>query len=192
MTPPRPPVLARWWVRVFLAALVAVWAVLGLATTASAATEVGAENRVRASSITIEVPVEPPEGITPSQQLGNNPCRTVTTAATGVAGKHVLPKALSGEPADTHVYLGIRNGRPVYAGISNNLARRQAQHGGRFVLEEVTTSPVTRGEARAIEQALIVRNGATFENKINSISPNHSYYNDAVNWGEAWLKQNGY
>ncbi|GAB3700275.1 hypothetical protein [Mariniluteicoccus flavus] len=85
MTPPRPPVLARWWVRVFLAALVAVWAVLGLATTASAATEVGAENRVRASSITIEVPVEPPEGITPSQQLGNNPCRTVTTAATGVA-----------------------------------------------------------------------------------------------------------
>lgn len=95
MTPPRPPVLARWWVRVFLAALVAVWAVLGLATTASAATEVGAENRVRASSITIEVPVEPPEGITPSQQLGNNPCRTVTTAATGVAANSVRSAAPS-------------------------------------------------------------------------------------------------
>lgn len=56
----------------------------------------------------------------------------------------------------------------------------------------MTTEPLTRGQARSVEQALIVRNGAGFENKINSISPKHSYYDDAVNWGEAWLKQNGY
>jgi len=59
------------------------------------------------------------------------------------------------------------------------------------VLDPITTSAVTRGEARAIEQALIVRNPG-FNNKINSISPNHSYYQDAVDWGEAWLVRNGY
>lgn len=31
-----------------------------------------------------------------------------------------------------------------------------------------------------------------FENKINSISPTHIYYNDAVEWGEAWLRGNGF
>ncbi|WP_198303533.1 hypothetical protein [Cellulomonas sp. PSBB021] len=109
------------------------------------------------------------------------------------AGAHVLPKALSGGPANTHVYLGIRSGKPVYGGITNNLARRSSQHGARFdQLQQVTSAPVTRGQARAIEQALIVRNGAGFENKINSISPTHSYYDDAVSWGESWLKQNGY
>ena len=75
--------------------------------------------------------------------------------------------------------------------ITNNLGRRQAQHGSKYVLDPITTSAVTRGEARAIEQALIVRNPG-FNNKINSISPNHSYYQDAVDWGEAWLVRNGY
>lgn len=31
-----------------------------------------------------------------------------------------------------------------------------------------------------------------FENKINSISPTHAYYDDAVSWGNSWLRQNGY
>ena len=66
------------------------------------------------------------------------------------------------------------------------------QHGARFdQLEQITDVPVTRGQARAIEQALIARNPGC-ENKINSISPSHSYYDDAVKWGEAWLRQNGY
>jgi RHS repeat-associated protein len=102
-----------------------------------------------------------------------------------------LPKALSGGADDTYVYIGARNGKPVYSGITNNLQRRSAQHGDRFdELQKVTSGPVTRGEARAIEQALIVRNPG-FENKINSISPKHSYYGDAVKWGESWLRQNG-
>jgi hypothetical protein len=37
------------------------------------------------------------------------------------------------------------------------------------------TGSVTRGEARAIEKARIVRNPG-FENGINSISPTHGYY----------------
>lgn len=78
----------------------------------------------------------------------------------------------------------------MYARITNNVARRQAEHGSRFVLDPITSSPVTRGQARAIEQALIERNPG-FWNKINSISPKHSWYQSAVDWGEAWLRANG-
>jgi RHS repeat-associated protein len=89
------------------------------------------------------------------------------------------------------VYLAARNGQAVYCGITCNIAQRASQHGSRFdLLEQITTSSVTRGEARAIEQALIVRN-PQFENIINSISPSHSYYQQAVNWGEAWLTASG-
>lgn len=49
---------------------------------------------------------------------------------------------------------------------------------------------MTRGQARSIEQALIARNPG-FENKINII-PNQPYYQQAVNWGKAWLNANGY
>jgi hypothetical protein len=102
-------------------------------------------------------------------------------------GASALPRALQGGEATSHVYFGVRNGERVYVGITNNIARRQTEHGARFVLERVTQSPVTRGEARAIEQALINRNPG-FENIRNSISPNHSWYGEAVEWGEAWLK----
>ena len=102
-----------------------------------------------------------------------------------------FPKALSGGPANTHVYFGMVNGKPAYAGITNNLGRRQAQHGSKYVLDPITTSAVTRGEGRAIEQALIVENPG-FTNKINNISPKHAYYDDAVSWGQAWLRENGY
>ena len=57
--------------------------------------------------------------------------------------------------AATHVYYGVRNGKPVSVKITNNLARRQAQHADRFVLDPITTTPLTRGEARAVGQAII-------------------------------------
>ena len=124
-------------------------------------------------------------------QLTKTATATSKAANAGVRALPAFPKALSGGPANTHVYFGMVNGKPAYAGITNNLGRRQAQHGSKYVLDPITTSAVTRGEARAIEQALIVRNPG-FNNKINSISPNHSYYQDAVDWGEAWLVRNGY
>lgn len=61
----------------------------------------------------------------------------------------------------------------------------------RFALDPITSAPVTRGKARAIEQALIVRIPG-FQNVRNSISPNHAYYDDAVSWGESWLRQDGF
>ena len=86
----------------------------------------------------------------------------------------------------------MRNGTAIYTGITNNIGRRAGQHGNRFDgLEKITDVAVTRGQARAIEQALIIRNPG-FNNKINSISPKHSYYDDAVSWGEAWLVRSGY
>lgn len=105
-----------------------------------------------------------------------------------------LPEALTvGKNAEegVHVYTGVREGKDVYAGITNNLMRRQLQHGDRFVLQQMTEEGVARGEARAIEQSLIVRNPG-FENKINSISPSQPYYQHAVDWGESWLQGHGF
>ncbi|GAA4474206.1 VWA domain-containing protein [Phytohabitans houttuyneae] len=116
--------------------------------------------------------------------------RKIAATAVGDAAK-VLPKALEGGPARTVVYRGERGGKNVYVGITVDPARRQAQHGGKFDLIPIS-GELTRGEARAIEQSLIVRAGGPgssgFLNKINSISPKHYYYEDAVEWGEAWLK----
>ena len=53
------------------------------------------------------------------------------------------------------------------------------EHGARFRLQKITDAPVTRGEARAIEQALI-KNNPGFQNIRNSISPTHTWYNQAV------------
>jgi hypothetical protein len=115
-------------------------------------------------------------------------------AEAGVATNSVPGALKVGANADTgvDVYLGVRNGKPVYAGISNNVEARAAQHGARFDgLRQITGQSVTRGEARAIEEALIVRNPG-FENLRHSISPTQPYYDEAVEWGEAWLKANGY
>ncbi len=102
------------------------------------------------------------------------------------------PSSLLKGPSNTHVYVGVRNGKINYVGISKNPAKRAAQHGNRFDrLDVLTHKPLTRRQARAIEQALINRN-PHFSNKINSISPKRSWYKEAVEWGEAWLRKRGY
>jgi hypothetical protein len=106
---------------------------------------------------------------------------------TGTTGAEFLAAG----PARTFVYLGMRGSKAVYAGVTNNLARRGAEHAGRFGIEALTPRAVTRGQGRAIEQALLNRN-PQFQNRINSISPLRSFYNDAVRWGEAWLKSHGF
>jgi hypothetical protein len=106
----------------------------------------------------------------------------------------VLPSELAaGRNAQSgvHVYHGVDAGKPVYAGITDDLARRQLQHGDRFVLDQLTPAAgVTRGQARAIEEALIVRNPA-FQNLRHEISPSHSWYQDALDWGDDWLRGQG-
>ena len=47
------------------------------------------------------------------------------------------------------------------------------------VLKEITTEPVTRRQARAIEQVLIEDN-PQFSNKIKSISQKRDWYNEAI------------
>lgn len=90
-----------------------------------------------------------------------------------------------------HVYQGVDAGKPVYAGITDDIARRQLQHGDRFVLDQLTPAAgVTRGQARAIEEALIVRNPG-FQNARHEISPRHSWYQDALDWGNDWLMGQG-
>jgi hypothetical protein len=80
---------------------------------------------------------------------------------------------------------------PSYVGITNDLGRRAAEHGSQFdLLRQVTPSSVTRGQARAIEEALMLRNPG-FQNVRQSISPSHPWYQQAVDWGEAWLRANG-
>ena len=103
-----------------------------------------------------------------------------------------VPTSLLDGEANTRVYLGIKDGKPNYVGITNNIERRQSQHGFRFdYLQEITNEPLTRRQARAIEQVMIEKNHR-FSNKINSISPKQNWYNDAKVWGTSWLKEHGY
>jgi len=96
-----------------------------------------------------------------------------------------LPTALTvGRNAQTGIqtYLGWAGNSAVYTGITNNIIRRQLEHGAAFRIQAIAGG-LTRGQARAIEQAIIVHNPA-FRNVINSISPSHTYYN-AVAWGSS-------
>ncbi|MFB2556773.1 VWA domain-containing protein [Herbiconiux liangxiaofengii] len=114
------------------------------------------------------------------------------SAAVFGSGAKVFPKALEGGPANTTVYFGYINGARVYAGITNNFARRTSQWSATYKLEEVVPNlALTRGEARAIEEALIVQGGGSFRNVIHSISPNHAYYKEALDWGQDWLRVHG-
>ena len=83
---------------------------------------------------------------------GRKPCnRNVVKSGSG----SVPNSLLQGDP-NTRVYLGIIDGEPDYVGIAYDVERRQSQHGDRFdYLREITTEPLTRRQARAIEQAMI-------------------------------------
>jgi RHS repeat-associated protein len=93
-------------------------------------------------------------------------------------------------PAEKYVYVGVRAGKWVYAGITNSLERRTAEHAARFGVEALSRQPLSIGQAKAVEQAMIVRNPG-FENIRNSISPLRPYYQEALAWGERWLKAHG-
>jgi hypothetical protein len=56
-------------------------------------------------------------------------------------------------------------------------------------LRRVTKEPLTRRQARSIEQVLHEAN-PQFENINNPISPAIPWYDDAVEWAEAWLREN--
>lgn len=101
-------------------------------------------------------------------------------------------KWLSKGDADTSVYFGIKNGEPVYTGITKQqLAKRLYQHnyngkGFDTLVEQV--NGLTKNQARAVEQYLIENGSANVFNKINSISPDSKYYLEALLWAENFVK----
>jgi RHS repeat-associated protein len=103
------------------------------------------------------------------------------------------------------VYHGLDDqGNVVYAGITKNLKKREAQHiAKKYGIAELEPVPgavnLTKWQARAIEQVLIERvRGTAFrrmKNSVpieqnNSISPKRTgIYDKAVKWGQDWLNQ---
>jgi hypothetical protein len=99
-------------------------------------------------------------------------------------------------PNNNTVYRGVNaQGQEVYTGITRqDLASRLYQHnyaGKDFVslnpMDDVLTTNLTRNQARAIEQYFITNGPANELNRINSISPNSQYYEEALLWAEQYL-----
>ncbi|MEG6510998.1 RHS repeat-associated core domain-containing protein [Desulforamulus ruminis] len=85
-----------------------------------------------------------------------------------------------------------------YVGITNNLARRAAEHlRSKGIRIEALMKGLSRSDARAVEQVLIEihglqKNGGTLMNKINSISISNPKYAQELNRGYELLKSAGY
>ena len=113
-------------------------------------------------------------------------CITISERLSVKGGSDLVPKSLLKGKAYTSVYYGIKDSKNDYVSITNNISRRQTQHGDRLI--EITDEPLTRRQARAIEQVLIEDN-PQFSNKINSISLKRDWYNDATEWARKWLSE---
>lgn len=106
-----------------------------------------------------------------------------------------LPIELAGGPQNYVVYKGID-----YIGITTDFDRRLAQHAraGRTFAPELIpgAANLSRGEARAIEQACIAAgglagSGGALQNRINSIDPRLEYAGAAIEYGKVMLKKIG-
>ncbi len=101
-------------------------------------------------------------------------------------------------PGTTTVYVSVSNGVTQYVGITNNLARRAAQHLAKKGINiEPLMQGLSRSDARAVEQALIeihglMKKGGTLLNRINSIGPNNPAYKSQLERGYELLKSIGY
>ncbi len=97
-----------------------------------------------------------------------------------------------------NVYTSTANGVTQYVGITNNFARRAAEHlSSKGINIQPLMKGLTTGDARAVEQALIEihglgKNGGTLLNKINSISTKNPTYGTQLNRGYELLKSIGY
>ena len=91
---------------------------------------------------------------------------------------------------DNKEYFGMKDGTAQYTGITKqtkNARLNQHNNAGKgFDDLDIQYEGLTRNQARAIEQYYI-ENGPNALNKINSISPNNKYYQDAMNWAKQYL-----
>lgn len=100
------------------------------------------------------------------------------------------------------VYQSIKTGENAvqYVGITNNLSRRALEHLAEkgIKIEQIQKlGELSRGDARAVEQALIEihklgKEGGTLLNKINSISRSNPQYAERLKRGLDLLQQTGY
>jgi len=116
----------------------------------------------------------------------------------------LAPEAVAMAASDTHgnqhsVYVSLNSkGQVQYVGITNNVARRAAEHlrQNGFQIEELLGS-LSRQEARAVEQALIEihglgKTGGTLTNRINSIARSNPEYAELLRQGRKFLESIGY
>jgi len=131
-------------------------------------------------------PAKPAPQTQPAKPV--QPAKPPTTTVQTQAGADVKPKA---KDAPTTVYRSINEttGEVLYVGITNDLARRQAEHmrNSGFRIVELLKG-LTRSDAKAVEQALIEmnglgKNGGTLLNKINSIAKTNPAYAQQVKRG---------
>jgi hypothetical protein len=107
---------------------------------------------------------------------------------------------------DYFVYQYASSTGVEYVGITNDPERRGEEHQGSGKpgpMKKLNTTPMTKDDARCIEQALIVKYGRVkdrkdkplggkLQNKINSISPNKKNYAERVQKGVELLKKINY
>ncbi|MBA5201397.1 hypothetical protein H2Y56_18605 [Pectobacterium aroidearum] len=68
-------------------------------------------------------------------------------------------KSKAAQGNNTHVYIGYKDGKPIYVGISKDVDVRAIQHEERFDdVISITREPLNRGHARCIEQAIFAKN----------------------------------
>ena len=117
-------------------------------------------------------------------------------------GTKVIPKGIKLVRTYTgknSVYISkVADGTVQYVGITNNIARRQAEHlASKGIQIRELMRNLSRSDARAVEQTLIEiyglgKNGGSLINKINSISRTNPNYSKQLERGYELLKSIGY
>ena len=123
--------------------------------------------------------------------------RKAAQAAVAGLGEIALAGVLSG--GSTSVYRSLNaSGKVQYVGITNNLARRSAEHlATKGIQIEKLLGNLSRADARAVEQALIEihglgKEGGTLLNQINSIASSNPAYAEQLQRGYELLRSVGY
>jgi RHS repeat-associated protein len=112
--------------------------------------------------------------------------------------KKAIAKGALRRGGKTAVYTAEEAGKKIYVGITDDLARRSAEHLRERGFQIVPLlEKLSRHEARAVEQALIEIHGlgdkgGALLNKINSIAKTNPKYAEALKRGYELLKGIGY